>query len=85
MTVLSYFVEKKIDISMSQNMALREIITIITRRIEGKLGRNEVVERKEQGIREYAKDGGKKKTIICNLFSLLWKKRSVKENFYLLR
>lgn len=85
MTVLGYFVEKKIDISMSQNMALREIITIITRRIEGKLGRNEVVERKEQGIREYARDDDKKKIIIFNLFSLLWKKRSVKENFYLLR
>lgn len=56
---------------MSQNIALREIITIITRRIEGKLGRNEVVERKEQGIREYARDGSKKKTIICNLFSSL--------------
>lgn len=69
---------------MSQNMALREIITIITRRIEGKLGRNEVVERKEQGIR-YARDDDKKKIIIFNLFSLLWKKRSVKENFYLLR
>lgn len=85
MTVLGYFVEKKIDISMSQNMALREIIIIITRRIEGKLGRNEVVERKEQGIREYARDDDKKKIIIFNLFSLLWKKRSVKENFYLLR
>lgn len=71
MTVLGYFVEKKIDISMSQNMALREIITIITRRIEGKLGRNEVVERKEQGIREYARDDDKKKIIIFNLFSLL--------------
>lgn len=57
---------------MSQNVALREIITVV-RRIEGKLLiENEVVGgARDSRIRE--RWWGEKKTIIYNLFSLLGK------------
>lgn len=55
---------------MSQNVALREIITVV-RRIEGKLGRERGW--RSKGFENTERWWGEKKTIIYNLFSLLGK------------